>query len=85
MNIIPPSALDKEMAITRWPTKIKCSQSPRSLLSKTQDEALNVGHGCNPQNNVHIVLQVLFEPFSQNVFHFNLFLSHLMNWRTGCY
>ena len=63
---------------------VECSHSLGSLLSETQDEALDVGHCCNPKNNVNNVLQCLFDAFSQNAFHFSLIISHLMNWRTGC-
>ena len=76
---------DDEMTITKCrPTKVQCSHSPGSLLSETQDEALDVGHCCNPKNNVNSVLRALFDAFSQNAFHFSLILSHLMKWRTGC-
>ena len=73
------------MTITKCrPTKVQCSLSPGSLLSETQDEALDVGHGCNPKNSVNSVLHVLFDAFPQNAFHFSLSLSHLTDWRTGC-
>ena len=73
------------MTITkRRPTKVQCSHSPGSLLSETPDQALDVGHCCNPQNNVNSALHALFDLFSQNVFHFSLILTHLTNWRTGC-
>ena len=72
------------MTITKCqPTKVQCSHSPGSLLSETQDEALDVGHCCNRKNNVNSVSDVLFDAFSQNMFHFSLILSHLTNWRTG--
>ena len=83
----PPAAPppDDEMTITKSrPTKVQCSHSPGCLLSERQDEALDVGHCCNRKNNVKSVLQVLFDAFSQNAFHFSLILSHLMNWGTGC-
>ena len=45
----PPLPPDDEMTITKCrPTKVQCSHNPASLLSETQDEALDVGHGCNP-------------------------------------
>ena len=44
---LPP---DDEMTITKCrPTKVQCSHSPGSLLSETQDEALDVGHCSNPK------------------------------------
>ena len=69
MNIMgrgwsPPShpPPDDEMTITKCrPTKVQCSHSPGYLLSETQDEALDVGHCCNPKNNVNSVLHVLFD------------------------
>ena len=89
MNIIGvggcPSPSDDEMTITKCrPIKVQCSHSPGSLLSEKHDEALDVGHCCNPKNNVNSVLHVLFDAFSQNAFHFSLILSHMTNWRTGC-
>ena len=82
---LPPSPPDDEMTITKCqPTKVQCSHSPGSLLSETQHEALDVGHCGNPKNNVNSGLQVLFDAFSQNAFHFSLILSHLTNWGTGC-
>ena len=85
MDIMPPPPPDDERTNTECrPTKVQCSHSPGSLLSETQDEALDVGHCCNQKNNVNSVLQVLFDAFSQNAFHFSLSLSHVTNWRTGC-
>ena len=81
----PPPPPDDEMTITKCqPTKVQCSHSLGSLLSETKDEALDVGHCCNPKNNVKSVLHILFDAFSKNAFHFSLILSHLTNWRTGC-
>ena len=79
----PPPG-DKMTITKRRPTKVQCSHSPGSLLSEIQDEALDVGHCCNPKNNVNSALLVLFDAISQNAFHFSLILSHLANWRTGC-
>ena len=65
------------------PTKVQCSHSPGSLLSETQDEALDVGHCCNPKNRVNGVLHVLFDTFSQTAFHFSLInqsLGELEDW-----
>ena len=77
---------DEMTMMKNRPTKVQCSHSPGSLLAETQDEALDIGHCCNHQNNMNSVLNVLFDAFSQNVFHFSLILSHLTNWRTGyCY
>ena len=76
---------DDEMTITKCrPTKVQCSHSPGSLLSETQDKALDIGHCRNPKNNVNSVLRVLFDTSSQNAFHFCLILSHVANRRTGC-
>ena len=73
------------MTITKCrPTKVQCSHSPGSLLSETQDKALDVGHCCNQKNNVNSVLDGLFDAFPQNAFHFSLSLSPLTDWRTGC-
>ena len=70
----PPPPAD-EMTIPKCqPTKVQCSHSPGSLLSKTQDKALDVGNCCNPKNNVNSALHVLFDAFSQNAFHFSLIL-----------
>ena len=46
----PAPPQDDEMTITKCrPTKVQCSHKPGSLLSETQDEALDVGHCCNPK------------------------------------
>ena len=54
------------MTITKCrPTKVQCSHSPGSLLPDTQNKALDVGHCCNPKNNVNSALHVLFDASSE--------------------
>ena len=71
----PPRPPDDKMTIPKcWPTKVQCSHSPGSLLSETQDKALDVDHYCNPKNNVNSAFHVLFDAFPKNAFHFSLIL-----------
>ena len=59
----PPAPID-EMTITKCrPTKVGCSHRPGTLLPEAQDEALDIGHCCNPKNNVNSVLDVLLMHF----------------------
>ena len=69
------------------PTKVQCSHSPGSLLSETQDKALDVGHCCNPKNNVNGALHILFDAFSQKCVAFQThpqsWMSHWTNWTSS--
>ena len=72
LKCAPPPPPDDEMTITKCrPTKVRCSHRPGSLLRETQNGAMDVGHCCNQINNVNSVLHLLFDAFSQNVFHFS--------------